>query len=71
MEHLDGITKHRLPLASLPLTHHIKLLNLNHAHPLLFKLNPNLHKTIIHKPNPPPINNPNLLFFYGISPLLV
>lgn len=33
MEHLDGITKHRLPLASLPLTHHIKLLNLNHAHP--------------------------------------
>ena len=33
MEHLDGITKHRLPLDSLPLTHHIKLLNLNHAHP--------------------------------------
>ena len=33
MEHVDGITNHRLPLASFPLTHHIKLLNLNHAQP--------------------------------------
>lgn len=33
MGHVDGLTKHRLPLASLPLTHHTKLLNLNHAQP--------------------------------------